>query len=231
MFDAMYKLTNDKKYFEMFENQRLAIQKTFYDRENKYLLTRLNDNRLHAITQVLALRYNVIPEDDAEQLLSRVCDGEFIPVSTSSMRYYLEILMQFGGKFIQKADELIDNIFGGMLADDSTTMWETAVGADDFLGAGSLCHGWSALPIYYYYRYICGIAPIEAGFKTFCVDVCRIAKFGDVSADITTPHGYIHVEYDKNGETLSISHPENLQPTVTERTRNSFKNIKISTAR
>ena len=231
MFDAMYKLTNDKKYFEMFENQRLAIQKTFYDRENKYLLTRLNDNRLHAITQVLALRYNVIPEDDAEQLLSRVCDGEFIPVSTSSMRYYLEILMQFGGKFIQKADELIDNIFGGMLADDSTTMWETAVGADDFLGAGSLCHGWSALPIYYYYRYICGITPVEAGFKTFCVDVCRIAKFGDVSADITTPHGYIHVEYDKNGETLTISHPENLQPTVTERTRNSFKNIKISTAR
>lgn len=227
MFDAMYKLTNESKYFEMFENQRIAIQKTFYDNEKKCLLTRLGDNRLHAITQVLALRYNVIPEEDAEQLLERITENEFIPVSTSSMRYYLEILMQFGGKFIQKADELIDNIFGNMLADGSTTMWETAIGADDFVGAGSLCHGWSALPIYYYYRYICGIFPADAGFKTFNIDICRVEKFGDVSADITTPHGYIHVEYDKNGENLTISHPQGLKAVITDRTRSAFANIKI----
>ena len=227
MFDAMYKLTDDAKYLEMLENQRIAIQKTFYDSSRKCLLTRLNDNRLHAITQVLALRYNVIPQNDAEQLLERICNGEFIPVSASAMRYYLEILMQFGGKFIEKADEFIDNIFGGMLADDSTTMWETAVGADDFLGAGSLCHGWSALPIYYYYRYVCGIAPVEAGFKTFSIDICRLQKFGNVSADVTTPHGYIHVEYDCKGENLKVSYPAALQVLISERTRNSFINIDI----
>jgi len=37
-----------------------------------------------------------------------------------------------------------------MLDEGSTTVWETAKGAEDFGGAGSLCHGWSAIPVYYY---------------------------------------------------------------------------------
>jgi hypothetical protein len=31
------------------------------------------------------------------------------------------------------------------------TVWETEIGESDFSRAGSLCHGWSALPIYYYH--------------------------------------------------------------------------------
>ena len=37
-----------------------------------------------------------------------------------------------------------------MLDEGATTFWETELGANDFEGAGSLCHGWSAMPIYYY---------------------------------------------------------------------------------
>ena len=31
------------------------------------------------------------------------------------------------------------------------TVWETEDGERAFSNAGSLCHGWSALPIYYYH--------------------------------------------------------------------------------
>ena len=44
----------------------------------------------------------------------------------------------------------IDNSFGGMLKAGATSFWETLLGKDDFEGSGSLCHGWSALPVYYY---------------------------------------------------------------------------------
>jgi hypothetical protein len=37
-----------------------------------------------------------------------------------------------------------------MLKKGATSFWETIKGEADFDGAGSLCHGWSGLPIYYY---------------------------------------------------------------------------------
>lgn len=42
---------------------------------------------------------------------------------------------------------------GGMLFDGATSFWETLIGSEDFNGAGSLCHGWSAIPVYLYLKY------------------------------------------------------------------------------
>ena len=47
--------------------------------------------------------------------------------------------------------EDIENTYTPMIESGSTTVWETELGEADFQGAGSLCHGWSALPIYYYH--------------------------------------------------------------------------------
>ena len=69
-----------------------------------------------------------------------------------------------GGYLIQllpgAPDDIIDKLEEGirragaitpMLEAGSTTVWETELGEQDFSGAGSLCHGWSAMPIYYYH--------------------------------------------------------------------------------
>ena len=47
---------------------------------------------------------------------------------------------------------MMKEYYGAMLDKGATTFWETALGEADFDGAGSLCHGWSALAIYYYER-------------------------------------------------------------------------------
>ena len=39
-----------------------------------------------------------------------------------------------------------------MLDKGATSFYETEDGEDAFGGAGSLCHGWSAMPIYYLNR-------------------------------------------------------------------------------
>ncbi len=44
----------------------------------------------------------------------------------------------------------IDRLYLGMLRKGATSFWETVKGERDFDWVGSLCHGWSALPIYYY---------------------------------------------------------------------------------
>lgn len=44
----------------------------------------------------------------------------------------------------------IDKKYGYMLSEGATSFWETMKGWRDFDNAGSLCHGWAALPVYYY---------------------------------------------------------------------------------
>ena len=40
--------------------------------------------------------------------------------------------------------------YGKMLDEGATATWETIDGAAAFGNAGSLCHGWSAIPAYYF---------------------------------------------------------------------------------
>lgn len=44
----------------------------------------------------------------------------------------------------------IDKKYSYMLSEGATSFWETLKGWRDFDNAGSLCHGWAALPVYYY---------------------------------------------------------------------------------
>lgn len=44
----------------------------------------------------------------------------------------------------------IDEKYGYMLSEGATSFWETIKGGADFGGGGSMCHGWSALPVLYY---------------------------------------------------------------------------------
>ncbi len=43
----------------------------------------------------------------------------------------------------------IEAVYGKMLSAGATSFWETELGESDFGGAGSLCHGWSAIPVHY----------------------------------------------------------------------------------
>ena len=55
-------------------------------------------------------------------------------------------------KVIVLAD--IERQWGHMLDEGATSFWETILGEADFEGAGSLCHGWSAVPIYIFTKLI-----------------------------------------------------------------------------
>ena len=63
---------------------------------------------------------------------------------------YDAMLRENAGKYSGAILSETDRDCSMMLSRGSTTFWETLRGSDDFGGAGSLCHGWSAMAVHYY---------------------------------------------------------------------------------
>lgn len=83
-------------------------------------------------------------------------DMEVIPATLSMYTFRYDTLLKENyehNKDVVLAE--IDKTYFGMLRKGATSFWETMRGDEDFSCAGSLCHGWSAMPIYYY-ELLCG---------------------------------------------------------------------------
>jgi hypothetical protein len=86
----------------------------------------------------------------AEQIIN---NNELIPVTLSMKCFPYDALLKVSKKHKKFILKDIDTVYEKMLNAGATTFWETELGEKDFDNAGSLCHGWSALPIYYYHLF------------------------------------------------------------------------------
>ena len=63
-----------------------------------------------------------------------------------------QALLEPSDRYLPLVLDDIARQWGAMAFSGATSVWETALGAEDFHRAGSLCHGWSAVPIFAYCR-------------------------------------------------------------------------------
>jgi hypothetical protein len=80
------------------------------------------------------------------------CEKHLIPATLSTMGFVYDALLL---RKDANKDFVINDIrlkYKSMLDQGATTFWETLEGQTAFDNAGSLCHGWSALPVHYYHR-------------------------------------------------------------------------------
>lgn len=105
------------------------------------------------LTQALMLCCGACPEEN-RPALRRILQGDdrFYPITLSYNIFKYDALLQDKAN-IQWVMNDIAEVWGNMLFDGATTFYETVKGHWDFHNAGSLCHGWAAIPIYYYHRY------------------------------------------------------------------------------
>ena len=78
-----------------------------------------------------------------------VTDNSLIPVTLSMNTFYYDALLSVSDKYSTFVIDDIKRKYGKKIGQGATTFWETENGWEDFAGAGSLCHGWSAIPVYY----------------------------------------------------------------------------------
>ena len=164
----------------------------FWDEERGAFATCLTaQGRSHfcELTQSLLVCAGVADRSRQDIVLRRLADREsgLIPITLSGALVKYDALMSRPELYARWVQEDIARIWGGMLAAGATSFWETERGAADFDRAGSLCHGWSAVPVYFYYRYVLGMGldgsvdrPACCGlYEVGCVDSDEASKTGD----------------------------------------------------
>lgn len=142
-------------YLSLHKSMNQAIHELFFDKKANAYRTNLKDKKpLHVLTQGLLLYVGAVPEEYQEAVAHSIQSGTLIPCSISMTIYVYEALLCLGKEYHAYVFQEIERIWSRMLLTGTDTFWETEEGASAFGYAGSLCHGWSAVPVYLFGKYL-----------------------------------------------------------------------------
>jgi len=130
-----------------------AVRKKFYNEERGLFRSFEGEEEYSQLVNSLAILCGAAKGEDAERICETLTEeNSGLTETTLSMTAfkYDALLKADREKYADFVLRHIDNTFEKMLDAGATSFWETVLGKDDMNGSGSLCHGWSALPVYYY---------------------------------------------------------------------------------
>ena len=137
-----------------------AIVDVFYNPENRLFESFGDVHRgiYSVLNQALAVLCGAAEGLDTTVMLEAMasngrCESKvpLVPNSLALNSFRFDALLSVDrAKYAPIILDELDRDYLRMLRAGATTFWEDSQGADAFGGAGSLCHGWAALPVYYY---------------------------------------------------------------------------------
>jgi len=142
------------------------------------------------LTNALIVYTDACPADKEDSVLAALAAKTMLPVTLSHSIFKYESLLRRPDKYAKAVFDEIADVFGTMLYNNATTFYETVDGARAFSNAGSLCHGWSALPTYLYHAYVLGLKPTEDGYASYEIKPLDTGIHG-AEGLVITPRGTI----------------------------------------
>ena len=132
------------------------VRKHFWREDLGVFVNRAGYDLYSQLGNSLAISAGLVEGEEAEKLAERIiADEEMTPISLSMQCFKYDALLKVDEeKYRSFILEDIEKIYVPMLDGGTGTVWETEIGESDFSRAGSLCHGWSAMPVYYYHKFL-----------------------------------------------------------------------------
>ena len=127
------------------------IQTVFYNNNNGLFFN--NTDRPELYSQLGNSFAIIIGLGDSRTYKAIKEDNTLVPATLSMLGYVYDALLKYDSKNKEFILNDIRKKYGYMLNCGATTFWETLEGESAFGKMGSLCHGWSAMPIYYYHKF------------------------------------------------------------------------------
>ena len=127
------------------ESIKKAIRDNLFDSGRGVYKLSVGDGRVTQLGQAFAILAGLGDTTLLEKMLK--CEN-MVPATLSMKAFVYDAAIKHGRENFVLDD--IMRVYTAMLDAGATSFWETEKGWRDFDNAGSLCHGWSALPVYYY---------------------------------------------------------------------------------
>ncbi len=142
---------NDFPYKNTANEIRQKVNETFYrEKEGAYAVTE-NGNEFCDLANAFAVLTGTATGDIANNICERLLTGTWHSCSLSMKTFVYDALLKNNTeKYKDTVLNDIRNNYKYMLDNGATSVWETLEGYKDQQGSGSLCHGWSAIPVYYF---------------------------------------------------------------------------------
>lgn len=130
-----------------------AITETFENEDGSFKISDKRDKTGCLVTALAILAGAATDKGKSAKLIADCLekrDNGMIDSTLSTKGFVYDALLKSD---VSYGDFIINDIiktYTQMIDAGATSFWETELGADDFGGIGSLCHGWSAMPVYYF---------------------------------------------------------------------------------
>ncbi len=175
----------------LYDKSSKAFHDVFWDGERGAYASFIVKGKLvmfSELTNALALYAGIVPNAHKKRIAGLLCKEEridfygyeekikdiapgcplyLVPVTLSHTIFKYEALLKTGEEYAGYVFSNIAEKWGDMLYQGATSFWECPEGARAFDDAGSLCHGWSAIPVIIYGKYALGVYPTEPGFAKY----------------------------------------------------------------
>ncbi len=130
---------------------RKTVRENFYDKETGLFFARLGESYYTELGNALAILSDVAIGKEAEFIAKKLTEeNQMVEITLSMTCFKYDALLKVNKAYDKYVIDDLVKTYSYMLENGGTTFWETIKGEADFDGAGSLCHGWSAMPIYYF---------------------------------------------------------------------------------
>ncbi len=185
------------RYKELKRALDTRIERLFWDEEKQAYASFVNKNgeRYHyaELSNALIVYADACQlREHEDAVLEAFVQKRLLPVTISHSIFKYEALLRRPARYAKWVFDEIAEKWGKMLYNNATTFYETEEGAKAFGQAGSLCHGWSAIPTYLYFAYVLGLKPTENGFAQYEIKPMDTGIY-DASGVAVTPRGTIQL--------------------------------------
>lgn len=139
-------------YHGEIESLKSKIRENFFHKGKGVFAMNIGGAEYTELVNTLAVLTGVADGALAEEICEKLAKGELIPCALSMKTLKYDALIKVNKEKYRDwiwADIRAD--YQHMLDNGATATWETIDGEAAFDDAGSLCHGWTATPIYYYW--------------------------------------------------------------------------------